>query len=62
VQYETRSFRVDVTLCARCGGPMRIVAAVTDPDDIAAHLHGDGVRARGPPRPTPPGQILLFPA
>jgi hypothetical protein len=41
---------------------MRIVAAVTDPDDIGAHLSGDGVRARGPPRPTPPGQTLLFPA
>jgi len=51
-----RVFRVDVSVCARCGVPMRIVLAVTDPHDIAAHLH----RARAPPRPPPPGQTELF--
>jgi hypothetical protein len=35
---------------------MRIVRAVTDPDAIAAELHG----ARAPPRPSPPGQMKLF--
>jgi hypothetical protein len=35
-----RVFRIDVSVCARCGGPMRIVRAVTDPDAIAAELHG----------------------
>jgi hypothetical protein len=51
-----RVFRIDISVCSRCGGPMRIVRAVTDPDAIAAELHG----ARAPPRPPPPGQILSF--
>lgn len=51
-----RVFRIDVSVCSRCGGPMRIVRAVTDPDAIAAELHG----ARAPPRPSPPGQLKLF--
>jgi len=53
-----RVFRVDVSVCGRCGGPMRVVRAVTDPDAIATHLHG----ARAPPRPAPPGQTNLFAA
>jgi hypothetical protein len=52
-----RVFAVDITRCARCGGPMRVVAAVTDPREIAALLHG----ARGPPAPSPPGQLSLLP-
>jgi hypothetical protein len=51
-----RVFAIDVEQCRLCGGPMRVVRAVTDPDDIAAQLHG----ARAPPRPTPPGQVELF--
>jgi hypothetical protein len=51
-----RVFRIDVSVCSRCGGPMRIVRAVTDPDAIAAELHG----ARAPPWPPPPGQLKLF--
>jgi hypothetical protein len=51
-----RVFRIDVSVCSRCGGPMRIVRAVTDPDAIAAELRG----ARAPPRPPPPGQMGLF--
>ena len=46
--------------CRKCGGRMRILDVVRDPDDIACILHG----ARAPPRPSqhhPPGQILLFP-
>ena len=44
-----RVFAVDVTLCRKCGGRMRIVTVVTDPADIARILHG----ARAPPRPRP---------
>jgi hypothetical protein len=51
-----RVFLLDVSVCSRCGGPMRIVRAVTNPDAIAAELHG----ARAPPRPPPPGQMGLF--
>jgi DNA invertase Pin-like site-specific DNA recombinase len=55
-----RVFAVDVTICRKCGGRMRILDVVRDPDDIARILHG----ARAPPRPPrshPPGQVLLFP-
>lgn len=53
-----RVFSIDVTVCRKCKGPMRIVEAVTDPDDISARLHG----ARAPPKPRPPlpGQLVLF--
>ena len=52
----TRVFQIDVSVCRRCGGPMRVIKAVLDPDEIAAELHG----ARAPPRPPPPGQVELF--
>lgn len=55
-----RVFAVDVTVCRKCGGRMRILDVVRDPDEIARIL----LRARAPPRPPrhhPPGQILLFP-
>ncbi|MCP5069400.1 MAG: hypothetical protein GY946_22775 [bacterium] len=52
-----RVFQVDVTVCRRCGGPMRVLRAVTLPDEIAAELHG----ARAPPRSPPPGQLELLP-
>jgi hypothetical protein len=52
-----RVFALDVTLCRKCGGRMRILGVVDDPDDIARILHG----ARAPPRPHPPDQLLLLP-
>ncbi|MBC8069843.1 MAG: hypothetical protein IAG13_16010 [Deltaproteobacteria bacterium] len=52
-----RVFAIDVTRCRRCGGPMRVVAAVTGTVEIDALLHG----ARGPPLPSPPGQLALLP-
>jgi len=51
-----RVFAVDVTVCSKCGGRMKILEVVTDPAAIAALLHG----ARAPPRPCPPGQLGLF--
>ena len=51
-----RVFAIDVSVCRRCNGPMRVVRAVTDVDEIAALLHG----ARPPPRLPTPGQQLLF--
>jgi len=48
-----RVFANGVTVCRRCGGALRIVAAVTDADEIARELHG----ARPPPRPSLPGQL-----
>ena len=51
-----RVFAVDVTVCSKCGGRMKIVEVVTDPAAIAKLLHG----ARAPPRACPPGQLGLF--
>ena len=51
-----RVFAVDVTVCSKCGGKMRILEVVTDPEALAELLHG----ARAPPRPSPPGQLQLF--
>jgi hypothetical protein len=51
-----RVFAIDVSLCRRCGGAMRVVAAITDADEIARVLHG----ARPPPRPWPPEQLSFL--
>ena len=53
-----RVFRIDVSVCQRCQGPMRVVRAVTCPDETAEALHA----ARPPPRPrpSPRGQLMLF--
>jgi len=51
-----RVFAIDVSVCRRCSGPMRLVRAVTDVDEIAALLHG----ARPPPRLPTVGQQVLF--
>ena len=55
---RARVFAIDVTVCRKCGGRMRVLEVVDTADDIARVLHG----ARAPPRPFPPGQVLLFPA
>ncbi|MEW6755716.1 MAG: transposase [Candidatus Latescibacterota bacterium] len=44
-----RVFRVDVTVCPACGGPMRIIAALTDPDSLRTYLDGVGLDSRPPP-------------
>ena len=51
-----RVFAVDVTVCSKCGGRMKILEVVTDPEAITRLLHG----ARAPPRPCLPGQLGLF--
>jgi hypothetical protein len=51
-----RVFAIDVTVCSKCGGRMKIVEVVTDPAALAKLLHG----ARAPPRACPPGQLGLF--
>jgi len=53
-----RVFRIDISVCSRCRGPMRVTRALTTPQDIAAELHG----ARPPPRAPVSGQLLLFSA
>ena len=51
-----RLFAIDVTT-RPCGGRLKIVEFVVDPDAIARHLLG----ARAPPRPPPLGQLGLLP-
>ncbi|MFW5877271.1 MAG: transposase [Myxococcota bacterium] len=48
-----RVFSVDVTVCARCGGPMRLLSIATEPGDIDAILRGMPPRSRAPPRAHP---------
>ena len=43
-----RGFRLDLK-CAACGGPLRIIAALTDPDSIRTYLDGVGLDYRPPP-------------
>ena len=42
-----RVFNIDITLCPRCGGTLRVIAEITDPDVIQKIL--DHVAARPPP-------------
>ena len=55
-----RVFAIDITVCRKCGGRMRVLDVVTDQGDIARLLHGARAPPR-PPRPHPHGQLRLFP-
>jgi uncharacterized protein YbaR (Trm112 family) len=48
-----RAFDVDVLACPRCGGRLRLVAAIDDPHVIGQILTHLGLPA-DPPRPDPP--------
>jgi len=48
-----RAFDVDVLACPRCGGRLRLVAAIDDPHVIREILTHLGLPA-DPPRPDPP--------
>ena len=56
-----RSFAVDVGVCpvTGCEGRMRVVEIATAPDDIARVLDHRPPRARAPPPPRAPSQLLL---
>ena len=43
-----RVFRLELR-CPACGGPLRLIAALTDPDSIRTHLDGVGLDSRPPP-------------
>lgn len=45
-----RVFNIDITTCPLCGGTMRVIADITDPDIIQKILD----HIRGPPRSRPP--------
>ena len=56
-----RVFRIDVTLCPECGGRMKIIACLTNPDSIRTCLAGMGLPSRAPPlvpaRPSPQPEL-----
>jgi hypothetical protein len=48
-----RVFEIDITLCPLCGGQLRVIADITDPDlirKILDHVHS---RGRAPPQMPP---------
>jgi hypothetical protein len=49
-----RVFEIDITLCPLCGGQLRVIADITDPDLIGKIL--DHVNSRAPPRLPPLAQ------
>ena len=46
-----RVFELDITLCPLCGGQLRVIGDVTDPELIRKIL--DHVHSRAPPRLPP---------
>jgi hypothetical protein len=44
----SRVFQIEIDTCADCGGKMKIVAALTDPDSVRRYLEGTGQSARIP--------------
>jgi hypothetical protein len=44
-----RIFRIDVGTCAKCGGEMKLVAAVKDRGSIRRYLKGAGLPEDPPP-------------
>ncbi len=46
-----RVFEIDITLCPLCGGQLRVIADITEPELITKIL--DQVQNRDPPRQAP---------
>jgi hypothetical protein len=49
MQYENRSFAIDVLECPACGGRMRILCAIHPPEAIRKILDCLGLPSRPPP-------------
>ena len=56
-----RAYAVDVLVCPRCAGPMRLVAVIQDERTARRILEHVGLPARAPPRGRAgrPGQQVL---
>jgi uncharacterized protein YbaR (Trm112 family) len=55
-----RVFDLDVLACPRCGGRLRVIAAVQDPLAVQAILaHRARSAAPAPPGPAPPAPAAL---
>lgn len=59
-----RTFRLEMEICVHCGGPMRIVAALTNPSSIKKYLDGVGLPSKipilKPARPPPQAEFEYF--
>ena len=59
-QRLARVFRIDVTRCEYCGGPVRIIASLTDPAVLDRILDArNGAELHGPARGPPQGELAL---
>jgi hypothetical protein len=58
MQYEKRSFAVNVLACPRCGGRMRVVATIEDPVVIRKILTHLGLPTDVPPPRPPPADLF----
>ena len=54
-----RVFEIDITLCPLCGGQLRVIADITEPELITKIL--DHVKNRDPPRQAPPHSLARAP-
>ena len=63
-----RVFSIDIEVCGRCGGSVKVIACIEDQDvidRILAHLHDKELDAPmrphlAPPNRAPPGTLPLF--
>ena len=53
VQYERRSFEIDVLACPECGGRMQLIAFIAEPAVAKRILDHLGLDATGPPLALP---------
>ena len=44
-----RVFATDALACPKCGGPMKVLATITDPEVVRKVLTSLGLPTRGPP-------------
>jgi hypothetical protein len=59
-QRLARVFRIDVTRCEYCGGPVRIIASLMDPGVLDRILAArNGAERHGPARRPPQGELAL---
>ena len=55
-----RVFDIDLTICPRCAGPLRIIATIQSPAAVRAILECLGLPSRAPPlSPADPREVAL---
>jgi hypothetical protein len=59
MQRLKRVFSIDIETCPKCGGTLRVIACIEDPDVIASILEHD--RARSSTQCMPPYRIAVAP-